>query len=252
MKTTFIVTSALITKIGIYDLTSRLQQTHQTLDSIYARFPDAKIMIVDGGEPGLKNIDHPLLANLKDRVGAFLDLSDDEQIMHLHSIQVNHQREMGGVAGLVKSMAEMSIFSQALNLIRDHESLKPMKEVDRIFKVSGRYQLSPLFDPRIYDLAKGKYVFKERTPSWIANAGAEVGTEYCYQSRFWSFDSCLLDQTIDSYEAMMEDLQAQADANKYIDVEHLLYKHIGNAQTMEVDYVHFMGTIAPNGTMIYD
>jgi hypothetical protein len=252
MKTTFIVTSALITKIGIYDLTSRVQQTHQTLDSIYAKFPDAQVMIVDGGEPGLKNTDHPLIKSLKDRVGAFLDLSDDEQIQHLRSIEIGHPREMGGVTGLIKSMAEMTIFHQALSLIRDHESLQPLKDVDRIFKVSGRYQLSPLFEPAIYAHAQGKYVFKERTPSWMPNALNDIGVDHCYQSRCWSFDAALLDRTIDKYVDMMEDLQACADANKYIDIEHLLFKHLGTDQSMELDYVHFMGTIAPNGTMIYD
>lgn len=252
MKTTFIVTSALITKIGIYDLTSRLQQTHQTLDSIYHHFPDAQIMIVDGGEPGLKDIDHPLLNSLKDRVGAFLDLSDDEQIQHLHSIEIGHQREMGGVAGLVKSMAEMTIFQQALILINEHESLRPMRDVDRIFKVSGRYQLSPLFDVSAYALAEGKYVFKERTASWIPNAQTNVGTDYCYQSRFWSIPRSLLEHTIDKYNDMMQDLQELTDNNHYIDVEHLLFKHLGPEQSMELQYLHFMGTIAPNGTMIYD
>jgi hypothetical protein len=252
MKTTFIVTSALITDIGIYDLTSRLQQTHQTLDSIYRNFPDAQVMIVDGGQPGLKTTDHPLIQSLKDRVGAFLDLSDDEQIQHLHSIKPNHQREMGGIAGLVKSMAEMTIFQQALILINEHENLRPMRDVDRIFKVSGRYQISPLFDAAVYDQAKGKYVFKERTPSWIAGAQDIIGTDHCYQSRFWSMDAALLSHTIDKYNDMMEDLQNLADVNRYIDVEHLLYKHLGPEQTLELQYVHFMGTIAPNGTMIYD
>ena len=252
MKTTFIVTSALITKIGIYDLTSRLQQTHQTLDSIYQHFPDAQVMIVDGGEPGLKTIQHPLLESLKNRVGAFLDLSDDEQIQHLHSIEIGHQREMGGVSGLIKSMAEMTIFQQALILINEHEKLQPMRDVDRIFKVSGRYQLSPLFDAHAYDLAQDRYVFKERTASWIPNAKEVVGTDYCYQSRIWSMDRSLLEHTIDKYNDMMQDLQQLADANHYIDIEHLLYKHLGPERSMELQYVHFMGTIAPNGTMIYD
>jgi hypothetical protein len=252
MKTTFIVTSALITKIGIYDLTSRLQQTHQTLDSIYAKFPDAQVMLVDGGEPGLKTIQHPLLESLKDRVGAFLDLSDDEQIQHLHNIEVGHQREMGGISGLVKSMAEMTIFQQALILINEHENLRPLRDVDRIFKVSGRYQLSPLFDVSAYALATGKYVFKERTPSWIPQAQQIIGTDHCFQSRCWSMDAAQLEHTIDKYNDMMQDLQEHADLNRYIDVEHLLYKHLGTNQTMELEYVHFMGTIAPNGTMIYD
>lgn len=252
MKTTFIVTSALITDIGIYDLTSRLQQTHQTLDSIYGFFPDAQVMIVDGGKPGLKTADHPLIQSLKDRVGAFLDLSDDEQIQHLHSIKPNHPREMGGIAGLVKSMAEMTIFQQALIFINEHKNLEPMRNVDRIFKVSGRYQLSPLFQPAAYDLAKDRYVFKTRTPSWIPAAQELIGTDHCYQSRFWSMPATLLQHTIDKYNDMMEDLQHQADSNRYIDVEHLLYKHLGPEQTLELDYVHFMGTIAPNGTMIYD
>ena len=252
MKTTFIVTSALVTDIGVFDLTTRLQQTHQTLDSIYAKFPDANVLLVDGGKTELKTTQHPLLESLKDRVGAFLDLTDDDQITHLHSIPTNHKRELGGIAGLVKSMAEMTIFQQALLTLRDYEQIAALKDVDRIFKVTGRYQLSPLFNPEVYRVTKGKYAFKERTPSWIPNPLETVGTDHCFQSRCWSFDVSLLDEVIDKYDRMMEDLQALSDENRYIDIEHLLYKHIGPDNAIEFDYVHFMGTIGPNGTMIYD
>lgn len=50
----------------------------------------------------------------------------------------------------------------------------------------------------------------------------------------------------------MFDDAMEISQDKYIDIEHLLYKHIGPDRAMELEHTHLMGTIAPNGLMIYD
>lgn len=251
MKTTFIVTSAIITNMGVYDPLSRIQQTHQTIDSIISKFPDANIILVEAGDVKIRDSQDPIWLNLRNRVSAFIDLTDEETLMYLKTLPINSPREMGGAAGIIKSMSETVAMHRVLCTLKGAEGLKDLREVDRIFKLSGRYVLSPLFNPFEWN-HPNKYVFKFSEKSWMPNAKQTIGTDQFYQSRLWSFDANLLDATITAYEAMMADLERIAEQDKYIDVEHLLYKHIGPTNSVEMQMLHCMGTMAPNGTMIYD
>ena len=38
----------------------------------------------------------------------------------------------------------------------------------------------------------------------------------------------------------------------YIDIEHLLFKHIGPDRSHEMEYLHLMGATAPTAQLIYD
>lgn len=251
MKTTFIVTSAIITNMGVYDPVSRMQQTHQTIDSIYKKFPDANVLLVEAGDIKIKEVTDTIWTNLRNRVSAYMDLTDDETLMYLKTLPVNSPREMGGPSGLIKSMSETVAMHRALSTLKGADGLKDLREVDAIFKLSGRYVLSPLCKPgELY--YPGKYLFKIAEKSWIPNALENIGTDHLYQSRFWGFDAALLDDAVETYERMMVDLEAIADQDKYIDVEHLLFKHFGTAKAVQLQTLHCMGTMAPNGTMIYD
>lgn len=252
MKTTFIITSALNTQVGVYDLTTRLLQTHATIDSILTKLPTANIILVEGGEPG--EIRHQLWDSLRQRVHAHLDLTDNEQLQYLQQnfMRPERRNEMGGMVGLAKSLCELTIMHETLQVLKDTAEMAPFRNVDRIFKISGRYQLSPLWTEHDYARSQGKYVFKRATDSWIPDAKNQVGVDRFYSSRFWSFHASQLDTVLASYEDMIVDIHTVAEANKYLDVEHLLYKHLGTANAEQLDYTHCMGTIAPNGTMIYD
>jgi hypothetical protein len=252
MKTTFIITSAINTQVGVYDLQTRLLQTHATIDSIYTVFKDANIILVDGGEPG--KIQHPLWEQLRQRVHAYLDLTDNEQLQFLQQnfMKPERRHEMGGMVGLAKSLCELTIVNETLQVLKSTPEMAHFKDVERVFKISGRYQLSPLWRAEDYSRTTDKYVFKKSVPSWIPDALNQVGVDRFYSSRFWSFHINQLDQVIEKYQDMIVDIHTVAEANKYLDVEHLLYKHLGPTNSKELDYTHCMGTIAPNGTMIYD
>jgi hypothetical protein len=256
MKTTFIVTCAVNTNIGIYDPSVRILQIHQTIDSIRSKFADANIILVDGGKPVtdpdmIKHYDA-----LKHRCQAFLDMTSNEQIQHIHTefldkIPVRH--EMGGTTGLTKSAAENIIMYNILHALKTSPDLQPAVDVDRIFKISGRYMLSPLFDASVYDTAaaQDKYVFKQREKSWMPDAEQTIGVGYNYSSRLWSFPAAKLDDCIERYEAILADCFDLAESH-YVDIEHLLFKHMGPDVSLELANTHLMGTIAPNGTLIYD
>ena len=251
MKTTFIVTSAVFTNLGPLNSDIRILQTLDTLRSIRRHYPDAMIVLVEGGAPAQ---DSQLWLTTKASANVVMDLSSNEQIQHLHQTvmnQVSNKYEMGGVSGLSKSIAELTLMVNVLDALKNHPDMKPALEADRIFKISGRYQLSPIFDTSVYEQAAGKYVFKKREKSWMPNALETVGTDHGFSSRLWSFDTILLDDTLNRFNLMLEDMM-KISVEHYIDVEHLLYKHIGPDNAVELETTHLFGAIGPNVTLIYD
>lgn len=254
MKPLFIITSAIVTDVGIFEPPIRILQTLATIDSIQAKYPDAKFLLVEGGGPLDEN--YELWKTLRGRCHAYINLTDNDQIKQLHERYFRtskNKNEMGGITGISKTLAETIIMITALNELQNNPELKPLTEVDRVFKISGRYQLSPLFDTAVYDdpAVKGKYVFKKRTPSWMPQAAPITGTEFGFVSRMWSFDIDQLADVIAKYDTIIADC-LELTAKTYIDIEHLLYKHIGLDNTVELDYIHLFGSIAPTGTIIYD
>ena len=253
MKTTWIISSAIDTNAGVYDPNARLLQTHETINSIQRFYPDAILVLAEAGRPMALT---PALESLRKRCHVFLDMTSNNQIEHLHEHFLNrapNRNEMGGATGLAKTVAEITVMGSALRSLATEDELRPAIEVDRIFKLSGRYQLSPLFDPAVYQApaVQDRFVFRQRDPSWIPDALEKIGTEFGYSSRFWSFPASKLDYLREVWDIIGEDA-LETTKTTYIDMEHLLFKHIGPDQSLELEHTHCMGTIAPTGTMIYD
>lgn len=252
MKPTFIITSAINTNLGPLPPDIRILQTMDTVRSIIKTYPDAMTVLVEGGDGTPQS---QLWPQLRGMVNVFMDLSSNEQIQHLQKnvmSRVNNKFEMGGTSGLAKTVAELTLMINVLDAINNHPELVPIRQVDRIFKISGRYQLSPLFDKSVYENAEMKYVFKRRDASWMnAEACKAIGTDHGFSSRLWSFDIGLLDATQERLQAAMEDM-IEISTEHYIDLEHLLYKHIGPAQAIELDTTHLFGTLGPNVSLVYD
>ena len=252
MKTTWIISSAINTNVGVYSPDMRIIQTHETLNSIQRFYPDAKFILVEAGNP--MPTDSDLYNHLKARCHVNLDMTGNDQIKHLQENFLNkmtNRTEMGGATGLTKTVAELTIMGAVLDALANNEDIAPALDTDRIFKISGRYQLSPLFDPTVYENLAGKYVFKERDATWMPDAKETIGTEYGFSSRLWSFTPDLLDDTQAAIDDMIVDCLEISNTH-YIDIEHLLFKHIGTERTVELEHTHLFGSIAPTGTVIYD
>ena len=200
------------------------------------------------------------MENLKARCNVNLTLGDNPQIKHLQDnffSRVPNKYEMGGTTGLTKTVAELTIMNIILNILKNDDKAKFITEdCDRIFKISGRYQLSPYFDPAVYETAEAqdKYIFRQRDESWMPDALKTIGTAYGFASRLWSFPTSKLDEVIERFESMMQDC-AEISMKHYVDIEHLLFKHFAGQyqdDVMEIEHTHLMGTIGPNGIVIYD
>jgi len=142
---------------------------------------------------------------------------------------------------------------KALTYIQsDEDLLAEVNASSRIFKLSGRYELTDKFDIKAFDnkKTKNKYVFKKRQASWISES--DTGVDFMLQTRLWSFTPALLDDTINMYSQIVNNMFATFNAGKYIDNEHSMAKFIPADKLVELDVVGLQGNIAPNGMMVID
>jgi len=244
-KNIVLLTSALYTNYGIYNPQDRIRQTLETAKSAKKYIPGAVIILVDNSKVDVQNDTSAEFEELIDTVDYYIDNSDDNDIKYFHNNVTNYD--------IGKNAMEALGMMKALTFIAGDDTLKDeIKDADRIFKLSGRYQVTDKFDITKFSNAntKDKYVFKRAQPSWINPADTGVNT--LLQTRLWSFTPSLLVDTIGMYNKIIETMVGLFNQNKYIDNEHAMAKFIPKDKLVELDIVGLQGNIAPNGMMIID
>ena len=245
MKNIVLLTSAVYTNYGIYNPQERIKQTLDTAKSAKQYIPGAVIILVDNSKVDVQNDTSPEFEELIDLVDYYIDNSDDADIQYFHNNVSNYD--------IGKNAMEAMGLMKALTYISNDDTMKAeVADADRIFKLSGRYQVTDKFDITAFDNAntKDKYVFKKAQPAWINPQ--DTGVTTLLQTRLWSFTPGLLLQTMDIYKSIIETMVTLFNQNKYIDNEHAMSKFIPKDQLVELDTVGLQGNIAPNGMMIID
>lgn len=244
-KYTILLTSAVYSNYGIYTPEQRIQQTLDTARSARQYLPDATIILVDNSKVDVQNDDSAEFNELLDTVDYYIDNSDDPDIQYFHNNVQNYDvgKNAMEALGIAKALAHIK---------SDAELFEIVKNSSRIFKLSGRYVLTDKFDVNQHDNknTKRKYVFKKRQPSWIPQA--DTGVDYLLQTRLYSFDSALFDDTLALFAVTIQNMFDTFNRQKYIDVEHSMAKFIPGEHLVELDVVGLQGNIAPNGMMIID
>ena len=227
MKNLFIVTSALNADMGVVSRKDRFDQTVKGLLSIRKYVPDALILLTDGSP---HKIDEEKLKALSHFANFAADFSDDRQIIDLAS---NHQ----------KSEAENLLLLKTLMLLKQDEGMKGiMSDVGRIFKISGRTDLTDGFDIEEH-MMPGKYVFKKRMPTWLTDSRKEFAIDLLI-TRMFSFCPTLMDD----YMKMCENNIALV-LQTMIDTEHAHFVNINKDLLVELDEIHCTGIVAGTGTV---
>ena len=244
-KNIVLLTSAVYSNYGIYKPAERIQQTLETAKSAKKYIPGAVIILVDNSKVDVQNDTSDEFEELIDLVDYYIDNSDDDDIKYFHNNVTNYD--------IGKNAMEAMGMLKALNYIAgDQDLIAEVKESDRLFKLSGRYQVTDKFDINKFDNAdtKGKYVFKKAQPSWINPA--DTGTNTLLQTRLWSFTPDLFNDTVKLYSDIIATMIPLYNSGKYIDNEHAMAKFIPKDKLVELETVGLQGNIAPNGMMIID
>jgi len=245
MKNIVLLTSAVYTNYGIYKPAERIQQTLDTAKSAKKYIPGAVIILVDNSKVDVQNDTSAEFEELIDLVDYYIDNSDDDDIKYFHNNVANYD--------IGKNVMEAMGMMKALTYINsDADMMKEIADADRIFKLSGRYQVTDKFDITKFDNTntKDKYVFKRAQPSWISQQ--DTGVTTLLQTRLWSFTPSLFLATVDLYKNIIETMIRLVNENKYIDNEHAMSKFIPKDRLVELETVGLQGNIAPNGMMIID
>jgi hypothetical protein len=244
-KHTVLITSAVYTNYGIYDANQRIQQTLDTVKSAKQYIPECTIVLIDNSTVAVQNDDSAELNELIDLVDYYIDNSDDKDIQHFHNNITNYDIGKNSMecVGMYKALAYMSSNPEMMEIITNSS---------RIFKLSGRYQLTDKFDITKFDneTTVDKYVFKRAQASWINSA--DTGVTTMLQTRLWSFTPSLFADTIQLFQNILQNMFNTFNQGKYIDVEHSMAKFIPANKLIELDTVGLQGNIAPNGMMIID
>ena len=237
MNPGFIVTSAINTKFGVFNAEERLQQTLSTIDSIYARCPDAYVALIEMAGS-------PLLAEQKAALHEVVDVVID--FSGTADVRAIYQNPNWDV---VKSSTEIMCFQRALGILK---TLKSASNIDRWFKVSGRYLLNEDFctDAHAGGESASKCVFATRRTSQFAPEITGGVTEQ-FMSRCWSFPATRISYVESMFLAMSKCFTAVAESGGYIDIEHLLFLY-AEPDSLEIATIGVQGLLGPNGTLVRD
>lgn len=238
IKHCFIITSAINTRFGVYGPAERLLQTVVTIRSIKQKVPNAKIVLVEmAGVP----LTEQQTKTLTSETDLLLDFTDEESVQSLY----NHTDNWD----VVKNCTEMLVFGNALKLLKaDNE----FAGIDRIHKISGRYVINDMFDPLTYDQLEleDKIIISKKRPSQFPSHIVKQRAQY--MSRLWSWHTSMIDEIITFYETAVKDFIDTVATGQYIDIEHLLCKHLPVQHIHELANIGIEGLIGPNGQSVKD
>jgi hypothetical protein len=224
-KNLFVVTSALKPTIGVITDDDRFKQTIDTLESLKKIVPNAYIVFTDGS-PFL--IEDCKLKEISKYVNLILTWTDNEKIHALSKI--GH-----------KSLAENFLLMKTIFSLINEDSTNMLQNTKRIFKLSARSILHDSFDINAYDGLEGKYVFKKRVPTWMADKSF---VDHLYITRMFSFCPTLIPDYID---AIAENIAVIGQRN--IDTEHAHFHSLNKDLVVEFDTIHCEGIMASTGAI---
>lgn len=163
---TFFVISTINSVHSSFTSDDRFKQTIETIQSIRQHSPGSNILLTDNSTKPLTTSQRILLKSLTD------NLLECENTLFTDYINKT---------GKNKGLNELLAYQQLITFANKNGLLG-----SRIFKLSGRYSLSPRFDQWEWQKPKyhGKYGFCI-TP-WVYNEGAGEFLKYFYNTALWS------------------------------------------------------------------
>lgn len=239
MKSTFIVTSAVNSRFGIYSMQQRLDMTIDTIKCLRDRIPGCKIIISEVSGDGLpESVENQLM----DLCDVYLDFTTNTEVKYIYNNPAWYDNW-----DVVKNLTELTTFPVALKTLWDAGEIT---DQDRIFKMSGRYLLNEKFDLSFYEQpdVADKVVIGKSVPSQFPQQ--VTGLSMQYMCRLLSWPNHRHQDMIAYYEKGRDYMKQRMSLGGYADIEHCLYYAIPRDIVHEVNEVGVYGNIAPNGIPI--
>ncbi len=238
-KYVFLITSAVNTKFGIYNSEQRLDQTVNTIKSIKQAVPDAVIIFLEMSALSLTAQQQDTIVPMVNR---FIDYTTDPGVHELYHSTDNWD--------VVKNVNEVICFARAL---AELEISSDLVDVQRLFKISGRYTLTAHFDIDFYNQPynQNKIVVSKAKSSQFPGT-ITGGISQQYMSRLWSWPRNINKEIIQVYDSSLIYMFERLQQNGYADIEHTLYRFLDPQKVHELDRIGIAGNIGPNGVAVED
>lgn len=234
MQNWFLVTSAVAMIQDGLSEHQRLTETLATIHSIRQRMAHAKIVIL---ETSSVTPHTETLASLSDHSDGVLIYHEDHMVQMLH-------HWAGDRVSLIKSPNEALILSRALDDLCD---ITPR---DRIFKISGRYQLTDDFSPADH-VAPGSITVLRRQPAvtyYSAMTQEKFPPEapWQYKTRLYSFCASLRHIMRDRYMEIFQHITELYHNGRFNDIEHCVFLAWQDLSVHEVSCIGVGGIQVPS------
>lgn len=232
-----IITSSIYaSSTTVYQTEDRFNQTLKTIETIKKHIPDSVICLADNS---VKALDETQRSVLTDSVDYFLDFSKDQVFADIAQ-SIQHKDS-------VQNLSEIILLIKLMKIINDNNLFDGC---ERIFKISGRYEITDAFNIKKHDQETLKYVFfKQLLTQFQPNVTQQSLQLMC---RLYSFDKNLSTDFVDKLTTMLSHMQERLQAGGYIDIEHMFCKFIPKTQLVELGRMGVKGMISKSGMMIED
>lgn len=224
--------SAIGNDYGIFSYPQRYEQLLTTIKSIKQRVPKSDIVIYDASENPLPDGD---VKGLNALVNQVVVLNNDRYVQFLkyHSKDPSPNKFEKKTVGEIQSMLAFLTFLKNAN-----------KTYDRVFKLSGRYQLNDNFNAANHSSQSDMCVFLNKE-TWY--------DEQVFPIRLWSFDYNRLDTILNVFHNMQRHTyELVAKTKKFEIVEFTFTKFIESFQVpyITVNKIGVTGLMGLNGKII--
>lgn len=227
----FVITSAIGAELGIFSYQERLAQLCSSIESVRTHAPNSFICVYDISETPIPESDHKKLESLVER---YVSLTDKPYTKNMQSMPSEDPN-----LTMKKTFGEMYIMLEFLTWLR----AQPTK-FDRVFKLSGRYQLTDEFSKVNYTELANTTSFSYKR-NWF---GDEV-----YTLRLWSFDFTLLETICDMFLWMNQfNVNMITEQGRIRIIEYCIFKFIqeNNVPVKELQIVGIQGQHSQDGAYV--
>lgn len=222
-----VVTSCIVSPYDNVDIDQRFSQTQDTVSSLRTKLPGCKIVLLETSPRGL--------AQYQDAMSQSVD--HVWSVCNEPVIQELHQEHRGNVSA-IKSPSE----SWAMHHLLKHQDF--FSPQDRVYKISGRYQLSDAFDSRQHQthslvVARKKspvtYYHRDSGQHMIQVSPAQ------YPTRLYSFAGTMAQTMSYVMQHIYQQLVTMYRHGQFTDIEHLFYLYVQGFDPVEIDPVGVQG-----------
>lgn len=214
-----------------YSREQRFLQTLDTIKSIKEKVPDAYICVYEGSEV---RVDEKYREEFEKQSDLFVECYDDMVMKGIYeNLHNNPEKFIYG-----KSMLECRCLQVVLNYMRTYNIFN---DVNRVFKLSGRYTLNDNFDIDDYKsrFLTNKYVMKyydyeERFVEFDNFYSTVYGCKGSVVTGLWSFDRFLFNDVMNVLERSFEYMERAIIVTAGIDIEHSFYHFIDRDKILNI------------------